>query len=69
MYGDGFGFHIPFTHANNQIVYTDNGPGYVPKESSSSIGLQLISIFAIQLKAKITHQKEEGAMKTIIQLP
>lgn len=60
---------ISITHANNQIVYTDNGPGYVPKESSSSIGLQLISIFAIQLKAKITHQKEEGAMKTIIQLP
>ena len=58
---------VSIIHAKNKIIYSDNGPGFSPTESSSSIGLQLISIFAIQLKAKVQYELTEHKMKTIIQ--
>ena len=53
---------------NNSLIYYDNGPGYVPKSSSGSLGLKLISTFAMQLEAEIEYKQVDKYTHTIIRL-
>ncbi|MFT6198598.1 MAG: two-component sensor histidine kinase [Vicingaceae bacterium] len=54
---------------DNSIVYFDNGPGFTPAPLSTSLGLKLISTFAIRLEAEVKYQNVEGFLQIIIQLP
>ncbi|MBL4710349.1 MAG: sensor histidine kinase [Flavobacteriales bacterium] len=51
----------------NSIRYHDNGPGFETNQNSSSLGLKLISIFAIQLDAKVSYQKIDQMTQTTIE--
>jgi two-component sensor histidine kinase len=44
----------------NQIEYMDNGPGYDSQQSFSSLGKNLIAIFAKQIGATLTFEKNDS---------
>lgn len=58
---------ISISATANSISYHDNGPGFESNQNSSSLGLKLISIFAIQLKAKVSYQKIDQMTQTTIE--
>lgn len=58
---------IYITATSHSISYHDNGPGFETDKGKSSLGLKLISIFAIQLNGKVSYNKINQMTQTIIQ--
>ena len=59
---------IRYVNETNQLIYCDNGPGYSPKEEGTTLGSKLMSIFARQIHAKLTYEKINSTLITIIDL-
>ncbi len=58
---------ISISFKDNSLVYFDNGPGFIPNKNSTSLGLELITTFAIHLSATVHFKKEGIITKTILQ--
>ncbi len=58
---------ISIRYQDHCLEYYDNGPGFSPTHSSDSLGLKLISTFAMQLDAEVAYKQMEQHTHTLIQ--